>query len=245
MSRHRLEPPPRVRPRVGRIAAAVVSMVVTGIALLGGIGVIPLGGAGRAADHAATTAAKGTTAVTGTGSGAFSSSTTPRTTTSTTPTPTAPRTSTTPSPKASPNASARLAASTSLPTGSGAGRRVVFSMHDQRVWLVDDQGRPFSTYLVSGSLTDNLHPGDYHVYSRSRWAVGVEDSGVMQYFVRFTRGNNAAIGFHSIPTKNGKPLQTERQLGTPQSHGCIRQKLGDAVRMWDFAHTGTEVVVVA
>jgi len=83
------------------------------------------------------------------------------------------------------------------------------------------------------------------VYSRSRWAVGISDSGVMQYFVRFAHGPNAAIGFHSIPTKNGTPLQTIAQLGTPQSHGCIRQKLADAVRMWDFAGVGTDVVVVA
>jgi lipoprotein-anchoring transpeptidase ErfK/SrfK len=67
----------------------------------------------------------------------------------------------------------------------------------------------------------------------------------MQYFVRFTRGNNAAIGFHSIPTKNGKALQTAAQLGTPQSHGCIRQALPDAKTLWDFAPVGTKVVVTA
>jgi lipoprotein-anchoring transpeptidase ErfK/SrfK len=94
-------------------------------------------------------------------------------------------------------------------------------------------------------VTNNLRPGRYDVYSRSRWAVGIEDSGVMQYFVRFAHGPNAAIGFHSIPTKNGAPLQTVAQLGTPQSHGCIRQKLTDAQRMWAFAGVGTDVVVVA
>ena len=102
------------------------------------------------------------------------------------------------------------------------------------------------TYLVSGSVTDNLQPGTYSVYSRSRWAVGVDDSGVMQYFVRFTQGpTGAAIGFHTIPTRNGVPLQTRAQLGTPQSHGCIRQATPDAVALWSFAPDGTKVVVVA
>ncbi|MCX6400154.1 MAG: L,D-transpeptidase, partial [Propionibacteriales bacterium] len=59
-----------------------------------------------------------------------------------------------------------------------------------------------------------------------------------------TRGENAPIGFHSIPTKSGKALQTEKQLGTPQSHGCIRQRMVDAERLWNFAPVGTEVVVV-
>ena len=113
------------------------------------------------------------------------------------------------------------------------------------MWLVDEADSVASTYLVSGSLTNNLRPGTYAVYSRSRWAVGVQDTGVMQYFVRFAHGSHAAIGFHSIPTRHGIPLQSEAQLGTPQSHGCIRQKLSDAVRMWDFADVGTDVVVVA
>lgn len=242
MGKHRLEPPPRVRPRVGRIAAAVVSLSVTGIALLGGLGVIPLGGAGSGIENdqkpSSASADLGSASST-----AESEVVTPRTTTPST-TPVAPRT-TTPAAKQTPDESSARTAGTALPADSGTGRRVVFSMGAQRVWLVDAKGATISTYLVSGSLTDNLKPGKYDVYSRSRWAVGIDDSGVMQYFVRFTRGDNAAIGFHSIPTKNGKALQTEGQLGTPQSHGCIRQKLSDAVRMWGFAQDGTDVVVLA
>ena len=132
-----------------------------------------------------------------------------------------------------------------VPAGSGQGHRVVFDMSDQRVWLVDDDGEVMRSYLVSGSVTDNLDPGSYKVYSRSRNAVGIDDSGTMQYFVRFTRGDNAAIGFHDIPTKDGSPLQTERQLGSPQSHGCIRQARPDAIKLWDFSPIGTPVDVVA
>jgi hypothetical protein len=133
-----------------------------------------------------------------------------------------------------------------LPLRSGHGRRIVFSQSRQRVWLVDASDDVERTYLVSGSTTDNLQPGTYEVYSRSRWAVGVDDSGVMQYFVRFTQGpTGAAIGFHTIPTHNGVPLQSEAQLGTPQSHGCIRQRTPDAIALWNHAPVGTDVVVVA
>ena len=121
---------------------------------------------------------------------------------------------------------------------------MVFSEEAQRVWLLDADDDVRRTYLVSGSVTDNLQPGSYAVWSRSRWAVGIDDSGVMEYFVRFAHGQRAAIGFHSIPTKLGEPLQTRAQLGTPQSHGCIRQALPDAVAMWRFASAGTTVVVV-
>ncbi len=136
-------------------------------------------------------------------------------------------------------------ATDALPDRSGTGKRVVFDISEQRVWLVEEDEGVSRTYLVSGSLTDNLSPGSYRVFSRSRHATGIDDSGEMQYFVRFTRGDNAAIGFHSIPTKDGRALQTRAQLGTPQSHGCIRQALGDARTLWAFAPEGTPVVVTA
>ena len=133
-----------------------------------------------------------------------------------------------------------------LPAGSGSGRRIVFSEGEQRVWLVDGSGDVLRSYLVSGSATDNLDPGTYDVYSRSRWAVGIDDSGTMQYFVRFTHGDEgAAIGFHTIPVDDGEPVQTTAQLGTPLSHGCVRQRTADAIALWDFAPIGTTVVVTA
>ena len=133
-----------------------------------------------------------------------------------------------------------------VPAGSGEGRRIVFDQSDQRVWLVDEDGTVERTYPVSGSRYDNLFPGTYSVYSRSEQAWGVDDSGTMKYFVRFTQGTNgAAIGFHDIPIANGQLVQTAAQLGTPQSHGCIRQLRSDAIALWDFAPVGTEVDVTA
>jgi len=133
-----------------------------------------------------------------------------------------------------------------LPANSGTGRRIVFAMAAQRVWLVGDEDDDVErTYLVSGSLTDNLHPGTYSVYSKSEDAVGIDDSGTMKYMVRFAHGPNAAIGFHDIPELDGAKVQTRDQLGTPQSHGCIRQLRADAKALWDFAPVGTTVVVVA
>ena len=133
-----------------------------------------------------------------------------------------------------------------VPDDSGEGRRIVFDQSDQRVWLVDDDEDVERTYLVSGSLYDNLEPGTYSVYSRSEQAWGIDDSGTMQYFVRFTEGpNGAAIGFHDIPIDDGELVQTVDELGTPQSHGCVRQEREDAIALWEFAPIGTEVDVTA
>lgn len=130
-------------------------------------------------------------------------------------------------------------------SGTGNGRRVVFDMSDQRVWLVRRNGDVLRTYLVSGSLTDNLQAGRFAVYSRSRHATGFTGSTTMDYMVRFTTGERAAIGFHDIPTDaRGRPVQGVDELGTPTSAGCIRQRTRDAKAMWAFAQEGTRVVVV-
>lgn len=132
------------------------------------------------------------------------------------------------------------------PRRSGHGRRVVYDISDQRVWLIGADNKVRRSYLVSGSVTDNLRPGAYRVYSRSRHAVGFDEKSTMDFMVRFTRGKHASIGFHAIPVDlAGRPLQTVAQLGTPRSHGCIRQRPTDARAMWRFAGIGTAVRVLA
>jgi hypothetical protein len=234
---------PSTRPRYGRIGLLAGAVLVTLVTVLGGLGVLPSGGAPAYAgqpDRQSNDQPDAGMALTGDSAAA------------------PPARSTGPSrgPSAQPMGGSDSSASRTvalaaerLPADTGEGRRVVFDMSAQRVWLVGGSAargdRVRRTYLVSGSLTDNLAPGSYTVYSRSARAWGVDDSGSMEFMVRFARGERAAIGFHSIPVKDGVPLQSEEQLGTPQSHGCIRQARPDAKALWDFAPVGTPVVVTA
>ena len=150
--------------------------------------------------------------------------------------------SSTPPPSATPHRT--LTADVALPPSSGTGRRVVFDMSDQRVWIVGPAGEVRRTYLVSGSKHDNLDPGHYEVYSRSRHAISYDYQETMRYMVRFATGDNAAIGFHDIPRdQQGEPVQTRAQLGHRLSSGCIRQARPDAIALWRFADVGTPVVV--
>ncbi|MEJ7775285.1 MAG: L,D-transpeptidase [Nocardioidaceae bacterium] len=228
MSRHRGSP---LRPRYGRISALGSALAVTGVAILGATGVLP------------------------------SAATDDRRPAASAPAPDQSEGRTSP-PEAVPDPAPRLEArrrgsadatesrsdparDLALPTRSGEGHRVVFSEGRQRVWLVEDGGEVLRTYLVSGSIYDNLDPGTYSVYSRSEQAYGIDSSGSMKYFVRFARGDRAAIGFHDIPIDSEGPIQTIDQLGTPLSHGCIRQRRSDAIAMWEFAPLDTTVVVTA
>ncbi|HEX6246394.1 MAG TPA: L,D-transpeptidase [Nocardioidaceae bacterium] len=208
-----------VRPRYARIVSVLGACAITVTAVLGAAGIISTGGAAAPASaepvrRAAPAAGAAVAAFDDPGRHL------------------APARST--APAADPEA---------LPAGTGTGRRVVFDMEAQRVWLVERGDRVVRTYLVSGSLTDNLQPGTYEVYSTSRHAIGIDDSGTMEYMVRFSHGERAAIGFHDIPIDDGELVQSRAQLGTPQSHGCIRQWRPDARALWNFAPVGTKVVV--
>lgn len=134
---------------------------------------------------------------------------------------------------------------TAAPPRSGHGRRVVYDMGEQRVWLVRSNGAVRDSYLVSGSRLDNVEAGRYEVYSRSVHATGYTEDTSMRHMVRFTYGENAAIGFHDIPVDHqGDRVQSFADLGTPLSDGCIRQAPRDARQLWAFAPVGTRVVVL-
>lgn len=210
------------------------SLAVTGIAVLGGTGIIPSAATGSDQQSPAATAMLSVPG--GTDGGDSAAQTTKPGTGSDADRPG------TPDSTEGQTGSARQDA---LPKASGEGRRIVFSEGRQRVWLVEGAKRVSRTYLVSGSTFDNLDPGTYSVYSRSERAYGIDDTGTMKYFVRFTQGDNAAIGFHDIPIEDGNLVQSVSQLGTPMSHGCIRQKRPDAIALWNFAPLGTTVVVTA
>jgi hypothetical protein len=232
-----------LRPRYGRIVAALSALVVTTVAMLGATGMLPATG-GKAPAWA------GDAATVTSATGAITLRSFPGPLRMRHPrdrfVDAAPGVVKQPAEPPAPPAAASSASSAdeALPRRSGKGRRVVFDMSAQRVWLVTAADRVRRSYLVSGSLTDNLRPGSYEVYSTSRHAVGIDDSGTMRYMVRFAHGKRAAIGFHDIPVKDGEPVQTRAELGTPQSHGCVRQWRPDARALWDFAPVGTPVVVI-
>jgi lipoprotein-anchoring transpeptidase ErfK/SrfK len=158
-----------------------------------------------------------------------------------------PRSGTSPSAKpwtASPSPTPRPDA---LPAGSGTGTRIVYALKANRVWLVRGDNTVLRSYLVSGTKYGQVKPGRYEVIRKRRNTTSYHGTERMEYMVTFTFGKNAAIGFHDIPVsiETGKPVQALRQLGQSLSDGCVRQARPDAKALWNFAPTGTPVVVLA
>ncbi|MFF7353485.1 MULTISPECIES: hypothetical protein [Streptomyces] len=127
---------------------------------------------------------------------------------------------------------------TALPRGSGLGERVVYSLDDDRVWLVGATNRVQRTFRVNPG---NIDPpiGTYWVTSRSSAVTG-SDGVPVEHVVRFTSIDGLAIGF-SAAVGNGEPQTgAERSART----GGIRETRANGDAMWAFATIGVRVVVI-
>ncbi|WND35676.1 hypothetical protein RI578_15845 [Streptomyces sp. BB1-1-1] len=123
-----------------------------------------------------------------------------------------------------------------LPAGSGRGERVVYSVDDDRVWLVGAGNKVERTFKVTPSTVDPV-PGTYAVTSRSNRVTG-SDGIPVEHVVRFTSVEGVVIGFSAaVDGSTAKPKPGERT-------GGIRETRADGDAMWRFATIGQRVVVV-
>lgn len=132
-----------------------------------------------------------------------------------------------------------------IPRKSGTGRRIVYSNKRQRVWVVNARNDVIRTFLVSGRRGVPTS-GSYRVSSQSVSSFSPELPGVtFRFMTRFAIGPAGGnIGFHELPLRNGKPMQTVNQLGTYRGSGCLRSATSDARFIYRWARIGTPVVVV-
>ncbi|WP_225099756.1 hypothetical protein [Streptomyces sp. CoH27] len=124
---------------------------------------------------------------------------------------------------------------TALPSGSGTGERVVYSLDDDRVWLVGQTGEVQRTFKVEPGTLDPP-PGTYWVTSRSAATTGTDGTPI-EHVVRFTAVDGLAIGFSAA-------IAAQASADPNLRTGGIREKRDDGLAMWNFATRGVRVVVI-
>ena len=132
-----------------------------------------------------------------------------------------------------------------VPAKSGTGRRIVYANRQQRVWVITADNEVIRTFPVSGMLGQPGN-GTFSVFSKSPTSYSPEFAGVtFRFMTRFAIGRNGGnIGFHEIPIRNSKPMQTVDELGAFKGSGCLRSSTQDARFIYQWATLGTKVVVV-
>ncbi|WP_406283412.1 hypothetical protein [Embleya sp. NBC_00896] len=160
-----------------------------------------------------------------------------------TPTPTGPSGVPAPPPAAPP----------AVPAGSGTGKRVVYSLKDNRVWLVDEAERSLRDYVIAPAPV-KPQPGTFAVTLKKEEAQTGSDGVRITYSVRFGFVQGIPLGFAATetpldqinpvkPTPSGTARPRTSAPPAKQSAG-IRSTPADGAALWAFAPVGTPVIVV-
>ncbi|WP_405870028.1 hypothetical protein [Streptomyces sp. NBC_00005] len=123
-----------------------------------------------------------------------------------------------------------------VPAGSGVGERVVYSVNDDRVWLVGARGEVTRSFTVTPGSVDPA-PGVYRVTSRSNSVIGTDGTPI-EHVVRFTSVDGVTIGFSAAV--DDSPEETDPGVRT----GGIRESRENGDAMWEFATIGAQVAVI-
>lgn len=123
-----------------------------------------------------------------------------------------------------------------VPDGSGAGRRVVYSLGQKRVWLVDASDVSRRTFTVwPGTVSPD--PGTYTISQRTEATTG-SDGVEIEHILYFAAKSGLSIAFsNAVDGSSPPPASGIRTSG-------IRTGKADGSALWTFGETGTTVVVV-
>lgn len=123
-----------------------------------------------------------------------------------------------------------------LPPDSGSGQRVVFSVVDERVWLVGADDRVVRTYRV---LEGNVLPsvGTHEVFARRAQGVG-GDGRRVEHAVLFASVDGTNVGFSAAV--DGSLTRPDPATQT----AAIREHRPDGDALWRQATIGSPVEVV-
>lgn len=145
-----------------------------------------------------------------------------------------------PSPSASADAqpTPKETAPAPVPENSGTGRRVVYSLEQKRVWLVDASDAARRTFTVWPG-TVGPGPGAYTVGTRTKGATTGSDGVQIEQIVYFALEKGVSVAFSNAVDGSSPPPPV-----SGVKTGGIRLGKSDGTAVWAFATAGTKVTVV-
>ncbi|WP_369194556.1 hypothetical protein [Streptomyces djakartensis] len=124
-----------------------------------------------------------------------------------------------------------------VPDGSGTGRRIVYSLGEKRVWLVDASDATRRTFTVWPGTVDP-DPGTYTISSRNRATTG-SDGVEIEHILYFTAKAGVSVAFsNAVDGASPPPAASGTQTGG------VRMRKADGTALWTFGTVGTTVAVV-
>lgn len=141
-----------------------------------------------------------------------------------------------------------LAVPTTSPmTAAATGKKIVVSLSKQQMTLYE-KGRVVSVRKISSGKWSTPTPtGEYSVKNKIPVAYSKAYGLYMENWMAFSA--DGKYGLHSLPywklRSGGKLYEGAAHIGTPVSHGCVRQTLTDSKSLFNWATIGTPVSIRA
>ncbi|MCT7353229.1 hypothetical protein N4P33_13745 [Streptomyces sp. 15-116A] len=124
-----------------------------------------------------------------------------------------------------------------VPADSGTGRRIVYSLGDRRVWLVDASDAARRSFTVwPGTVSPD--PGTYTIGTRTEATTG-SDGVQVEHVIYFAAKSGVSVAFSNAVDGSSPPPAAS---GTKT--GGIRVAKSDGKALWAFGTAGTTVRVV-
>jgi hypothetical protein len=131
----------------------------------------------------------------------------------------------------------RTAAPAKVPDGSGTGRRIVYSLGQKTVWLVDASDAARRTFAVwPGTVSPAV--GTYTVGTRTEGPIIGSDGVKIEHIVYFSAQSGVNIAFSNAVDGSSPPPASGVRTGG------VRMRTADGAALWTFGTAGTKVAVV-
>ncbi|GAA2547451.1 MULTISPECIES: hypothetical protein [Streptomyces] len=124
-----------------------------------------------------------------------------------------------------------------VPADSGTGRRIVYSLGQKRVWLVDASDATRRSFTVwPGTVSPD--PGSYTIGDRTEATTG-SDGVEVEHIIYFAAKSGVSVAFSNAVDGSSPP-----PAAPDAKTGGIRVGKGDGKALWAFGTPGTTVRVV-
>ena len=124
--------------------------------------------------------------------------------------------------------------------GDGA-KTIKVDIERQKLWAYEGDELIYEYHVVTGNCAKETEPGTYHISRKIEDYTSKTYGSPMPYTMFFSEDGKAIHGTVFATLRSFVFVYLTENVG---SQGCVGLRRGNAKRMYDWAPTGTPIIVV-
>ena len=119
-------------------------------------------------------------------------------------------------------------------------KRIIINIKNQELEYYLGHIKLGSYKVSTGKRSTPTPKGEFKIINKAKRAWSKTYGLWMPYWMGLDRGR---IGIHELPEWPNGYKEGVKHIGIPVSHGCIRLAVGPAKQLYEWASTGTKVII--